>query len=389
MEIGSASTLRLERRHSGFSRTPPYFSGPRDRNTFDDVDTLVRMETPQDNLKFEFQPDISLVDLPRHLKLHLPRLRYGQKIDGKYMLREFLGAGGMGLLLKAKDIENGEVLAIKLSDEEHLGYEIKALKMLSGVKGVVGFRGEGTVGILRYLAMEYIEGNSLREKIDGEKMPLLKALEIVSSVCFGLSGSAEKGIFHKDIKSANIMLRKDNGEAVLIDFGHSLLPQSGGTPYYMSPEQAAGAFLDQRSDIYSLGLVFYEMLTGSLPYDKKVSPKQVLIHKMRGEQLPLLPDISFDYNIQKAVQNLLNKMTAVDPEKRYDNYSELLGELKGISVLLKNVSDLAPIELFRKKGRKTPAPLCLRVAIPIVEKSNIERLLKGGFSSLVAQLVGS
>ena len=174
-----------------------------------------------------------------------------------------------------------------------------------------------------HIAMEYIDAGDLRQRINEHIIPPV-AIKYLTQTASALAEIHKVGILHRDLKPGNIMLRRDNSIA-LIDFGLAKrlrlqmeITDSGeifGTPYYMSPEQGHGDQVDQRSDIYSLGVIFYEMLTGDKPYHADTA--MGIIYKHAQEPIPLLPRRFADY------QALLNMMLAKDPQHRLQHASEV------------------------------------------------------------------
>lgn len=174
-----------------------------------------------------------------------------------------------------------------------------------------------------HIAMEYLDGGDLRQKIDNG-LKERDAVSYLRQIASALSAVHQKHVLHRDLKPANIMLRKD-GSIALIDFGlakqaklEMAITDKGeifGTPYYMSPEQGHGTDVDERSDIYSLGVIFFEMLTGGKPY--KGSSAMGIIYKHARAQVPLLPPRLSRY------QSLINMMMAKLPENRLQNAAEI------------------------------------------------------------------
>ena len=174
-----------------------------------------------------------------------------------------------------------------------------------------------------HIAMEYLDAGDLRKRINERIIPTV-AIKYLKQIASALAEIHEVGILHRDLKPGNIMLRRDNSIA-LIDFGLAKrlrlrmeITDSGeifGTPYYMSPEQGHGDPVDQRSDIYSLGVIFYEMLTGEKPFHADTA--MGIIYKHAQEPIPLLPARFAEY------QSLLNMMLAKDPQNRLQKASEV------------------------------------------------------------------
>lgn len=209
----------------------------------------------------------------------------GHVFAGRYELLSELGKGGMGVVFRARDRELDEEVALKVlkgvgegqaAQVDRLRHEIKLARVITHPNVVRAFD-FGESGGSRFLTMEYVAGTTLREVIDARGgLELTPALQIAKQACRGLAAVHKAGIIHGDLKPQNVMVM-GNGVAKLMDFGvartRSNQDHGGvsvvGTPLYMSPEQAKGADLDERSDIYSAGVMMYEMFTGQCPFRGK------------------------------------------------------------------------------------------------------------------------
>jgi serine/threonine-protein kinase len=205
-----------------------------------------------------------------------------------------------------------------------------------------------------FISMAYIEGQSLRKKIESGPLELEEALKIATQVAEGLKEAHKKGIVHRDIKSANIMVT-DRGQPKIMDFGlaritgGTLVTQEGmtmGTVAYMSPEQARGREVDHRTDIWSFGVVLYEMLTGKLPF--QVDHEQAVIYAiLKARPIPIT---EYRSEIPESIEQVVSKALEKDPDKRYQQIEELLDDLKSISAGI--VPEEIKVRLRREKLRK-------------------------------------
>jgi serine/threonine-protein kinase len=196
-----------------------------------------------------------------------------------------------------------------------------------------------------YLVMEYINGGTLKDKLQAlasqsQHLPLAEAIRITADVTNALAYAHKQGMIHRDIKPANIMLT-DTGKAVLTDFGivklvggvhaSAAFTATGaliGTPAYMSPEQALGKPGDERSDIYSLGVMLFQMVTGKLPFDADTPLAVVMKHVNEAVPLP----ISFNPDVPFRLQELILKALEKDPERRYQTADEMVSALQRVNL---------------------------------------------------------
>jgi eukaryotic-like serine/threonine-protein kinase len=269
------------------------------------------------------------------------------KIVSHFKITEEIGRGGMGVVYKAQDLSLDRLVALKFlpaqfsADEEErkrFVHEAKAAATLNH-PNIVTVHEIGEHEGQIFIAMEYIEGKSLKELVSDHPapyalhlMPIPQVLDIASQIASGLSAAHAKGIVHRDLKPANIMLT-DEGTAKIVDFGLAKLrgltrlTKSGttlGTVAYMSPEQAQGKEVDQRTDIWSLGVILYEMLTGKLPFPGEY--EQAMLYAVINEEPKSISKLRSD--VPDELQRIVLKALAKSPEKRYQTADELLKELK-------------------------------------------------------------
>jgi serine/threonine protein kinase len=269
-----------------------------------------------------------------------------KKRIGRYEVVKELGAGAMAVVYKAVDPVIGRTVAIKtIKIDSSIGIEHKELRQrfyreaqsagnLSH-PNIVTIYDIGEEGNVDYIAMEFVEGKSLQDWIAENPIPPAEqTVSIIEQVASGLDYAAANGIIHRDIKPANILLTQEM-KVKIADFGIAKLStsqftQTGalmGTPSYMSPEQAMGKTLDGRSDIFSLGVIFYEMLTGEKPFSG--TNPATIIYKILHED-PVQPR-KLNVTLHPAFDEIIRKMLAKDPEKRYQSCSQLIKDLKDYS----------------------------------------------------------
>lgn len=273
-------------------------------------------------------------DLQRRNNPSLPRpplLEPGCQF-GQYTVKRTLGQGGYTDVYLA--IGEGGYRALKVVSDPAfsalLEKEAKQLNRLAGSPHIVQLIEAGSVNGFQYISMEYINGITIDLLFKDRPMPLHKALELLTKICYGLAHTHDQGLVHKDIKPRNILLQKDN-TVKLIDYNASeeyptkKLSENGtiaGTLSYMSPEQLSGEPLDPRSDIFSLGILFYNMLTGQ-PLKRGKGFGEV--YMTRNLPLPSLPD---ELDAPLWVREMHLKMTKIDPNSRYRNCREIIADLE-------------------------------------------------------------
>ena len=263
------------------------------------------------------------------------------KTISHYKILEKLGEGGMGVVYKAEDIKLERTVALKflpphLSNQEkekkRFIHEAKAASALEHNNICTIHEIDETEEGQLFIVMSYLEGKTLQEKIDISPLKIDEAIGIAIQTAEGLKLAHEKGIVHRDIKPANLMITTDSTVKIM-DFGlakfagKTKLTQKGttlGTFSYMSPEQSRGGEVDYRTDIWSLGVVLYEMLTGQLPF--KGEYEQAVIYSLMNVQQE--PITSLRSNMPLELERIVNKTLAKEPDERYQHIDELIADLK-------------------------------------------------------------
>jgi serine/threonine protein kinase/dienelactone hydrolase len=268
-----------------------------------------------------------------------PKVNIGSLLAGKYQIQDEIGHGGMGIVYRAEDMKLKRPVALKFLPPEWAQDKDARERFLQEARAAAALSHPNICTIYEvddcgdqpFIAMEYIEGETLREKTRRGPLPLEEALRTAIQAVEGLEAAHRRGIIHRDIKSANIMVT-DKGQAKIMDFGlaklrgGSSLTREGatiGTVAYMSPEQARGEKVDLRTDLWSLGVVFYEMLMGELPFrgERDVSLLYSIVHeepKSLREKKPPVPS-----ELQHVIERALEK----NSDSRYQTAAEMAKDI--------------------------------------------------------------
>ncbi len=262
------------------------------------------------------------------------------KTVSHYKILEKIGEGGMGIVYKAQDTKLDRVVALKflpqylasdLSEKERFFHEAKAASALNHTNITTIHEIDEYEGQV-YIVMEYVEGKTLKQLIEEQTLSLKKVLELAIQIGEGLLAAHEKQIVHRDIKSDNIKVTP-KGQIKIMDFGlaklkgATKLTKAGstlGTAAYMSPEQAQAEEVDQRSDIFSFGVVLYEMLTSKLPFGGE--HQSAIIYSILNEEPQ--PVARFNNQASPKFQEIVEKALAKDKEERYQHVDDLVADLR-------------------------------------------------------------
>jgi serine/threonine-protein kinase len=265
---------------------------------------------------------------------------------GKYQIIQVMGKGAMGIVYKALDPDINRTVAIKTVHFDSVSTgrtredlvtrfmrEAQAVGCLSH-PNIVMIHDVGREGDLTYIVMQLVEGRSLERVIDsGRKFTPEEVLQLLAPICQALDYAHRKGIIHRDIKPANILL-DESGEPYLVDFGvarmaTSTVTQTGtivGTPSYMSPEQVLGKKVDRRADIFSLGVILFELLAGSRPFEGE--EVTTVLYKIVHEEPRSLTEVKKD--LPAGFEFIIKRALAKDPGQRYQSCQDLLRDLTNV-----------------------------------------------------------
>ena len=262
----------------------------------------------------------------------------GKKLDGRYLIESLIGVGGMANVYKGRDVRTNNAIAVKVLKEEFLGNEelvrrfkneSKAISILDH-PNIVKVYDVSVTDQLQYIVMEYIDGITLKEylKQRGGALTWKEVVHFATQVLGALDHAHSKGIVHRDVKPQNIMLQAD-GSIKMMDFGiarfsraqsQTVSDKAIGSVHYISPEQAKGDRTDARTDIYSVGVMLYEMLSGSLPFDGS-GTVSIAIMQISEKPKPLAQVAP---NVPEGLRQITEKAMEKDPADRYQSAAEML-----------------------------------------------------------------
>ena len=266
-------------------------------------------------------------------------IKIGLMVGGRYEILEKIGTGGMSDVYKAKDHKLNRLVAVKILKQEFAENENFVSKFVVEAQAAAGLMHSCIVNVydvgdengIHYIVMELVDGITLKKYIERkQRLSVKEAVSIAIQVAMGLEAAHNNHIIHRDIKPQNIMISKE-GKVKVTDFGIAKAATSNtitsnvmGSVHYTSPEQARGGYSDAKSDIYSLGITLFEMLTGRLPFNGDTTVAIAIKHIQ--EELP--SPRQFNDEIPVSVEKIVLKCCQKSPDRRYQNASELIADLK-------------------------------------------------------------
>lgn len=310
----------------------------------------------------------------------------GAVIDGRYEMQSLIGEGGMGAVYRARQVDGGPDVAIKVLHDELIDqpdqrerFEREA-RALFGIEhpNVLHVLDFGIVGGMPYLVMELLEGQPLGDVIGEDGLPPGDALEIAKQILRGLAFAHHNGVAHRDLKTENVFLARgaQGMVAKLLDFGlvkfvdddrwgqSKKLTMQGavfGTPAYMAPEQCAGAPVDMRGDVYSMGVILFEIFTGAWPFMEETRMGMYQAHLAKPP--PRLSDVVEGLRFRDELEAVVSKALAKLPADRFQNAGEMLAALDAIPVPVAIAADGSAVR-SGPSGAPTGLPSTMPSSMP-------------------------
>lgn len=299
----------------------------------------------------------------------------GKKLDGRYLIQSKLGFGGMSEVYKGVDTQEKRAVAVKVLREECMSNEDLVRRFKNESKAISVLNHPNIVKVydvnvtdkLQYIVMELIEGITLKDYMEYRKQPLSpkETVHFIAQILMALQHAHDKGIVHRDVKPHNIMLLP-NGTIKVMDFGiarfsrsenQTMTDKAIGSVHYISPEQAKGETTDSKSDLYSVGVMMYEMLSGRLPFESD-SPVGVALKQISDTPVPLA---QLCPTVPEGLVQIVEHAMAKEPRERYQSAGSMLADLAAFkrnpqtTFNYQHVGDTAPTRYMDKVVNKTAA----------------------------------
>ena len=286
----------------------------------------------------------------------------GKRIEGRYQIIELIGVGGMANVYRGVDVTSGREVAVKILREEYYSNEEFVRRFRNESKAIAMMDHPNIVKVfdvcfshgMQVIVMEYLDGITLKEYMQQQKsLPWKEAIHFTNQILRALSHAHERGVVHRDMKPQNCMVLSD-GTVKLMDFGiarfarsesKTLTDKAIGSVHYISPEQARGEDIDQRADLYSVGVMLFEMLTGELPFEAD-SPVSVALKQIES-QAPMVTDIN--PQLPKGLDSIVAKAMEKNADRRYQTAEDMLYD---ISEFRKNPDAVHRFNYIRQDGGK-------------------------------------